>query len=302
MTESTRRIRNWLKWGLGVLWFVDGLLQLQPGMFSMDMISQVMQPALSGQPSWLTHMGNWAIALISPHIALINWGFAGIQLLIGILILMRNPRWVKFGLWLSIVWGVAVWIFGEGLGSILTGSATALSGAPGSVILYVWLAVLLLIPDASWCLDKARCWMRDGVVYLWWLAALQQAIPAYWTPLGLSSVFQSNLMMQPHWFVKVLSPVVNFSAKNPHLLNGILVLGMISVGILLLYRGRWTFWGFWIGTALLLFMWIFGQGFGGVFSGMGTDPNAAPLWFMLMLPSYMTRQFPQLRVKTEQIA
>lgn len=300
--QRVRRIRVWLQWSLGVLWFLDGLLQLQPGMFSMDMISTIMQPALSGQPIWMSHLGNWAIAIVSPRIGLVNWGFAGIQLLIGILILMKSQRWVRVGLWLSIVWGLAVWVFGEGLGSILTGTATALSGAPGSVILYVWIAVMLLLPDSSWCLGRTRCWIRDGVSLLWFLAAIQQAIPDYWTSVGLSSVFQGNLMMQPRWFINFLSPVVSYSAKNSHVLNGTLIALMIISGLLLLYGYRWTFWGFWLGTALLLFMWIYGQGFGGIFTGMGTDPNAAPLWWLLMLPAYFTRNIPRAKSGTSQAA
>ena len=37
---------------------------------------------------------------------------------------------------MSFLWAFGVWFFGEGLGQIFTGSASALTGAPGSVFLY----------------------------------------------------------------------------------------------------------------------------------------------------------------------
>jgi hypothetical protein len=42
-----------------------------------------------------------------------------------------------------VVWALAVWWLGEGLGGVLTGAASPVAGAPGAVILYALLAVLL---------------------------------------------------------------------------------------------------------------------------------------------------------------
>ncbi len=38
---------------LGVLWLIDGLLQLQPQMFTMNMVNGVMKPMLQGQPGFI---------------------------------------------------------------------------------------------------------------------------------------------------------------------------------------------------------------------------------------------------------
>src|SRR6201999_1959464 len=43
----------------------------------------------------------------------------------------------------SILWSLGVWWFGEGLGGVLNGAASPLNGAPGAVIIYALLAVLL---------------------------------------------------------------------------------------------------------------------------------------------------------------
>ena len=36
---------------LGVLWLIDGLLQLQPQMFTMNMVNGIMKPD-AGRPAW----------------------------------------------------------------------------------------------------------------------------------------------------------------------------------------------------------------------------------------------------------
>jgi hypothetical protein len=283
---DTARIRRVLTAALGALWFVDSFLQMQPGMFTMDMISTIMQPTLQGQPAWLQHLINWSIHLVTPHVGWWNWGFAGIQFIIAFLLLSGRPRAVRAGLVVSVVWGIVVWVFGEGLGGILTGSATMLTGAPGSVILYVWIALLLLLPDASWNLADRFSLVRDGAAVLWLLAAVAQALGGYWTSLALSSVFQSNASMQPGWLAAVINPVVAEAAHAPVLLNAVFVAVMAVVG-LLTWGTSARVWAFWVGWLFLLFVWIFGQGLGMVLTGMGTDPNAAPLWALLMWPGYV---------------
>ena len=44
----------------------------------------------------------------------------------------------------SIAWALAVWWLGEGLGGVLTGAASPVTGAPGAALLYALAAVLLL--------------------------------------------------------------------------------------------------------------------------------------------------------------
>ena len=71
----------------------------------------------------------------------INTAFATIQLLLALGIAWRPT--VRVALGASIVWALGVWWFGEGLGGVLTGTASPVSGAPGPVILYALLAILL---------------------------------------------------------------------------------------------------------------------------------------------------------------
>jgi hypothetical protein len=70
-----------------------------------------------------------------------GWVFATIQLLLALGIAWRPT--VRVALGASIVWALGVWWFGEGLGEVLTPGASPVNGAPGAVIIYALLAVLL---------------------------------------------------------------------------------------------------------------------------------------------------------------
>ena len=76
---------------------------------------------------------------------LLNTIFATIQLLLGLGIAFRPT--VRVALAASVAWSLGVWWFGEGLGGVLSGAASPLNGAPGAVIIYALLAVLLWPAD-----------------------------------------------------------------------------------------------------------------------------------------------------------
>lgn len=277
--------RWWLR-GLGLLWLVDAGLQAQPGMFTMNMISTIMQPNIQGQPAWLATLLATVTHLVGAHIAWWNIGFIAVQTAIGISLLSNASRWNHLGLWLSVIWSVLVWIFGEGLGGVLTGSATLLTGAPGSVALYGWLAVGLLVPRSQWHLDAQWSLLRDGAALLFALAAIAQALPVFWTPIGLSSLFQSNLMMQPRWLATTLVSVVSWTDHYSLWANGLFmaVMATIAWGV----RGkRPRRWALGLAGLWLVFIWWAGQGFGMIFTGMGTDPNTVPVIALLFIPAWV---------------
>src|SRR6185437_1352985 len=141
---------------LGLFWILDAALQFQPFMFSKGFVSRFILANASGQPAvvhWvITNVGHF----LAPHIVVWNTLFALTQLTIGIGLLFR--RTVRPALVLSFPYVLGVWVFGEGLGMVFTGSATALTGAPGSVLLY-GLIGLMAWPGAS----AARPGDRVGV-------------------------------------------------------------------------------------------------------------------------------------------
>jgi hypothetical protein len=298
-TVPVPEVRRVLRLGLGGFWIVAGLLQLQPGMFTMAMLHNVMQPLAAGQPSWLAGLIDWATAVMTLHLVLWNLLIVVVQLAIGVLLWWgRRPDLVRAGLVLSLVWTAVVWLFGEGLGGELTGSASVLTGAPGSVLLYGWLAVVLLLPDRAFALTRRGfVAVRDAPGILLGIMALQQLAPVFFTPIGLSSQFQSTLMMQPAWFQATLAPVVAWSyhAPVPFNLLVVLVLGVLAWR---LTGRRADAFAFGLAALFLGFVWWWGEGFGGVLTGMATDLNTAPLVALMLVPAWYGWRARQAAART----
>jgi len=285
-TASDRLLRQ----GLGVLWLLDGLLQMQPGMFTMDMVSTIMQPAATGQPGWLTALVDWSIRLVTPHLVLFNWLVVAIQLLTGLLLLWPRPRAQRGGLWLSLGWGAVVWLFGEGLGQLLTGTATFLSGAPGSAFYYALLALILLLPSGATA-DRQRGLHPYGAVVAGSLvlAALLQLSSVFFTSLGLAAPFAGGAMMpQPHYMRSLLDAVANVAALHPAVFNVALIAVFLVLALWLSLRPSSP--APYLGTgALLILVWILGQDAGMFWSGMSTDPNTAPVLALALAAAWRGR-------------
>src|SRR6185437_7976644 len=130
-----------LQAALGLVWLLDAILQFQPAMFTRSFPDQILRPAAQGNPAWVAGPVNWGATLVGQHVVLADAAFAIVQLVIALAILW--PRTTRLGLALSVPWALAVWWLGEGLGGVLTGAPSAVAGAPGAVILYALLAVLL---------------------------------------------------------------------------------------------------------------------------------------------------------------
>ncbi len=126
---------------LGLTWIVAGALQFQPFMFSRGFAAQVIAPTIKGQPGWVGAPMTWSLHALEHHGLLLNAACATVQTLIGLGLLFR--RTVKPALVASIGWAIGVWWFGEGFGELLTGTASPLTGAPGAVILYALVGVLV---------------------------------------------------------------------------------------------------------------------------------------------------------------
>jgi len=132
-----------LQIALGLTWLLDGALQLQPFMFTRSFVTQIIPPNTSGQPGLVAAPIKLFDHLIEPRVALFNAFAATIQILIGLGLLFRPT--VKAALLTSFAWAFGVWWIGEGLGGLLTGTASPLTGAPGAALLYL-LAGLITWP------------------------------------------------------------------------------------------------------------------------------------------------------------
>ena len=267
-----RRLEKILTICLGSFWLLDGILQLQPAMFTSTFISTVLSPNLQNQPPILANIIAFGIHIFTINIFWSNLVSALIQLLIGALLLLPLRNDVKrFGLWLSVSWALIVWIFGEGFGNLATGSATFYTGAPGAALLYLILAIFLLYPKK---LPLEKLSFVAATLFL--LGAALNLAPMFWQP-NMSSM----LAMAP----AVSGWLGTFGSQGTLLVNLLAIDMLVGLGIfLMLVPIRSVAW---VTIAFLLIVWWFGQNSGGLLSvpgGTATDPNAALLFVLFLIP------------------
>ncbi len=290
---------------LGVIWILDGLLQLQPKMFGQTFVTGVLDPAAQGQPgfvAWpLTHMAH----LISLHPAAWNATFAAAQLLIGLGLLVKET--VKPALVLSVVWALGVWGLGEGFGMLFAGMASPLTGAPGAVVLYAVIGVLVWPHRSrSTVLGTAAVGTRRAAVAegplgerggqavwaaLWTLMAVLWILPANRAPGASSSAVAAAAAGEPGWLAGAQGALVHVLSGHGTEVAVVLAAASVVIGWGPLLSRRVT--PFLVaGVALSLDYWVFGQSLGGVLTGLGTDPNAAPLFALLALALFPNAATP----------
>jgi hypothetical protein len=279
---------------LGMFWILDAALQFQPFMFGRDFVTTFILPNASGQPavvSWvITNIGHF----IEPHIAAWNTFFAVIQLVIGVGLLF--PRTVRPALGISFAWVLGVWVLGEGLGMVLTGTASALSGAPGSVLIY-GLIGLMAWPnhraddDASVGVDSSASARGLGASITpllvwagyWTLAAVLFLLPQNRTKGSISGAISDMASGNPSWFDHFLNSLASGLSSVGSAGGWVLAIVSLTLGFgPLLARRPGIFLA--AGAVLSFVMWVVAQGWiGGIFSGSGTDPNTGPLIIVLAL-------------------
>ncbi len=290
------RSQRALQIALGLLWILDAALQFQPFMFGQGFVTNNISANAQGQPfvlgDFITHIGNF----LAPDIAVWNTFFALIQLFIGVALLFR--RTVKPALAVSFVWVLGVWVIGEGMGMLLTGTATALTGAPGSVLVYGLLG-LMAWPRAP-RRDVGRSDRPVGVASsaaaqgigrsvtplavwagYWCLAAVLFLLPDNRTTTSVQSAIVGMADGSPSWYASFLTHLGNLFSTSGTETAWILaaVSVVIGLGPLVARRPGW----FLAAGALVAFLfWIAAQGLvGDVFTGSDTDPNTGPLVILL---------------------
>jgi hypothetical protein len=277
--------------GLGIIWLFDGILQLQPKMFGSAFANQVIRPVANGQPGLVSSTIDEMARLTSVHPAASNWIFAAMQILIGIGLLRRDS--VRPALVLSFVWAAGVWCFGEGFGMLLAGTASPLSGAPGAVVLYLVIGVLAwprriqkdgpeqhqsacgagLLGEAGGRVVWAVVWL--GMATLWLL-------PANDAPDSLQHALRSAAGSSPVWLAHFQMWVAGVLHGDGLTVSMTLAALSVVIGIGPLISRHVT--AFLIGgAALSIDYWVLGQSFGGITTGLATDPNAGPLFVLLAL-------------------
>jgi hypothetical protein len=277
--------RRKLQLALGVIWLLDGILQYQPSLFS-KAFPQMLAAASAGNPAVVARPINWSANLVDHHLILLNAIFATIQLALGLGIAWRPT--VKLALGASVAWALAVWWLGEGLGGVLAGTASPVNGAPGPVIIYALLAVLLWPADRYRAAPfiAARAVGRPVAQALWLLLwgslAFFALAPASRAPQAISGMIADMASGQPSWLAWIDTHAANALAHQglPASIVLAVVLAVVAAGIYL--PTRTTRAVIVLAIVLATLIWL-AEGLGGILAGGGTDPDSGPLLALLAL-------------------
>jgi hypothetical protein len=278
--------RRALQLALAGIWLLDAVLQYQSFMYSKG-FSQMLAGTASGNPSVIARPITWDATLVGHHLVLINTLFATIQLLIGLGIAFRPT--LRPALAASIVWALGVWWFGEGLGGVLNGVASPLNGAPGAVIIYALLAVLLWPADrqAAAPFTAARAVGTQVARTLWlvlWLSLAYFALtPVNRAPGAVTGMISGMESGQPGWLAAIDRGAASLVAGQDLAASIALAVALVVVA-----AGVYLPPGIAKATLVLaivvaLVIWVVGEGFGMILAGGATDPNSGLLLALLAL-------------------
>jgi len=274
---------------LGAIWILDGLLKFQPNLLKPSFVDNVIRPMADGQPalvgSTISHMANFLSHEATMWVAL----FGLIEIAIGAGMMFR--RSLKPALVASFVWGIGIYIFGEGLGMVLTGDTSPLVGAPGAVCFYVLLGLML------WPKSEAETSSRqvDGIessaaahglfggtgsllawAAFWVLEAVIWLFPYNRSGNAIANQMTDTANGEPGWYAHFLTSFGHaFVGAGVWVAVILAALSLvIALGPLLSNRPQ-VFIGLGIGLALVY--WVTGQGLGELLTGSGTDPSNGPI-------------------------
>jgi hypothetical protein len=277
--------RRGMQIGLGLFWVLDGALQLQPYMFGRGFALDIIAPAAEGQPRFVASGVHWAAELILTHPVMWDTGFAGVQLAIGVGLLLPRLAVVRLAIVTSLGWALGVWYFGEGLGGLASGQVDLVTGAPGAVLLYAVLALAAWPTSHADGSDAARppAWVAVPWALLWLGAAVWQALPAQHGVTAIAEDVQGNVDGAPGWLAGLDRTVASHltSAGSPTAGGFIAMLAVIGLWGLLPGVPRKVAAG--AGIVVALAAWAVGQNLGELYTGEATDPNTAPLLILFAL-------------------
>ncbi|SDW71514.1 hypothetical protein SAMN04489725_11213 [Alicyclobacillus hesperidum] len=253
---------------LGSIWFLDGVFQLKPQMFSPSFVQQVILPTAEGQPCWISTLVNWGAHLVTGHIVVWDTLFALVQLALGVAMMLNY--WLKPAIIASVIWSSIVWVFGEGVGQIFTGQTLLLSGAPGAVFIYALIGISIWPTDDGY----SRQWRAGSIRFaqislaiLMIAGFVMQLQPSFLTPTGLTQ------MIATPWLAGAIG-------KAGAIVSVVLGLIELTLGSMLLFKYR-TRLAASLSIILSILFWWFGQSFGQIFEPLATDFNSGLLMALL---------------------
>ncbi len=277
--------RRVLQLSLAAIWLLDAVLQYQSFMFT-KAFGQMLAGTAAGNPGVIASPINWDARLVEHHTVLLNTIFATIQLLLALGIAWRPT--LRVALAASIAWALGVWWFGEGLGEVLNSGASPVNGAPGAVIIYALLAVLLWPSDRHAVTAPFAAARAVGApvaralwLVLWGSLAYFALIPANRAPQALHDMIGGMASGEPGWLAALDNHAASLLANQGLAASIVLAvaLALIAVGVYLPRpAARATVV---LAIVVAAVIWVFGEAFGAILAGGATDPNSGLLLILL---------------------
>jgi hypothetical protein len=294
--------RRLLRFGFGLLWIFDGMLQAQPSMAA-GLPSQVIAPGAASSPGWVQHVVNWGGTTWSYHPAQAAAAAVWIQVGIGIwLMTAAGGPWSRLAGLAGAGWGLVVWVFGESFGGIFAPGLTWLSGAPGAVLFYCAAGVLIALPGRYWRTPKLGQAVLAVLGVFFAGMAVLQAWPGrgFWPgashgrPGPLAEMTSSMAQTpQPGFLAASVRAFTSFDEAHGFAVNLFVVVALAVLGVVLLAARRVQAARPGLLRAAMVFLavlcladWVLVQDIG-FLGGLGTDPNSMIPLLLLVIAGYL---------------
>jgi cytochrome oxidase Cu insertion factor (SCO1/SenC/PrrC family) len=294
--------RRLVRYGFGLLWIFDGLLQAQPAMAA-GLPGKVIAPAAATSPAWVQHLLNWAGTAWSFHPIEAATATVWIQVGIGIWLLAAERGLIcRLAGLVSAGWALVVWVFGEAFGGVFAPGLTVLFGAPGAVVFYAVAGTLLALPERFWHSAALGRLLLSGLGVFFIAMAVLQAWPGrgFWqgvshgNPGSLVTMVDSmSATPQPALLAHLLAGFASFAASHGSLVNALAVIILAAIGIGLLGGARYHGWlsrlllvAVILATVACLADWVLVEDLG-FLGGLGTDPNSMIPLLLLVVAGYL---------------
>jgi hypothetical protein len=285
-------VRRALQLGLAAIWLLDGLLQYQGALYTKG-FSDMLARTAAGNPGWIASPITWDANLVQHHLELLNTIFATIQLLLGLGIAFRPT--VKPALAASVAWAAGVWWLGEGLGGVLTGGASPLNGAPGAVIIYALIAILLWPAGrrAPAPFAAAKAVGAPVARALWavlWLSLAYFALtPGNRAPQGVNGMIAGMEQGEPGWLSALLRDAASLVANQGLATSVALAVALVLIALGVFLPAPAVKAALVLAIVIALLIWVLAEALGTILAGGATDPNSGPLLVLLALSYWPLR-------------
>jgi hypothetical protein len=154
------------------------------------------------------------------------------------------------------------------------------------VILYALIAVLV------WPAGRMRArWPNLLWTALWGSFCYYLLLPDNRAPGTIAGFFQAT-DGQPGWIVAIMNGMATLAGRSDAIISVILVAACVLVAVGVWIRPA-TRAALVLAVVIALVIWL-AEGFGGIFTGEGTDPNTGPLLVLLAACYWPSRQAPAI--------